>query len=161
MSLTTKQLLIIAHAPSDNTRRMCDALLAGAQHDFENTNVVAQLKSPFDCTHENVLASDAIILFTTENFSYMSGALKDFFDRCYYLCLADSNRNEAKPFALVIKAGLDGTGTNLAVHKIVTGLKWREVQPVTLCKGNFDEHFITQCHSLGLIISASLDNDLI
>lgn len=155
-----KQLLIVAHTPSTNTALLANALLEGAQ-DPVIEKVAAQMKSPFECDAEDVLSCDAIILFTTENFGYMSGALKDFFERIYYPCLDDAKRNEAKPFSLVIRAGLDGTGTQTSVHKIITGLKWREVQDVALCKGDFQTDFVSQCRELGLTIAASLDADLI
>jgi len=113
-----------------------------------------ELRSPFDCNAEMVLNADALILFTTENFGYMSGALKDFFERIYYPCLDDEKRNQAKPFALVIKAGLDGTGTDIAVHKIINGLRWKEAAPVLLCKGDFQASFIDQCHELGQTVLA-------
>ena len=73
-----KQLLIIAHTPSPNTKLLARTILAGAR-DSDIEKVQATLKSPFDCDAEQVLNSDAIILFTTENFGYMSGALKDLF----------------------------------------------------------------------------------
>ncbi|MGA8172167.1 MAG: flavodoxin family protein, partial [Methylocystis sp.] len=82
----TKRLLIVAHAPSPNTRRLRDAALAGARSpDIEGVEV--ESLSPFDTTPEHVLSANAILLGTTENLGYMSGALKDFFDRCYYPCL--------------------------------------------------------------------------
>lgn len=155
-----KKLLIVAHTPSPNTSELAAALLNGARDDAVDS-VSSSLKSPFDCDVEDVLQSDAIILFTTENFGYMSGALKDFFERIYYPCLDQPERNEAKPFALVIRAGLDGTGTDIAVHKITTGLKWREIQAVTLCKGDYHASFVDQCRELGLTVAASLDADLI
>lgn len=154
---SAKRLLIVAHTPSPNTRLLGEAILHGAHE----TDVETELKSPFDCNAETVLKSDAVILFTTENFGYMSGALKDFFERIYYPCLDDPKRNEAKPFCLVIRAGLDGTGTDVSVHKITTGLRWKEAQPVTLCKGEFQEEFIQQCRDLGQLIGASLDASLI
>jgi len=139
---------------------MGEALLAGAKApEIESVNVT--LKSPFDCDANDVLQSNAIILFTTENFGYMSGALKDFFERIYYPCLEDSQRNDAKPFALVIKAGLDGTGSTRSVHNITTGLKWREIQAVTLCKGEYKPFFLDQCSELSMTIAAQLDNDLL
>ena len=155
-----KKLLIITHSPSHNTKAMSDALLTGAQHN-DIINVTCELKSPFDCNAEDVLKSNALILFTTENFGYMSGALKDFFERVYYPCLDDSKRNDAKPFALVVRAGLDGTSSTKAVHNIASGLKWREVQDVTLCKGDFQNDFLIRCTELGMTVAASLDNDLI
>jgi len=155
-----KKLLIVAHTPSPNTRDLAQALARGAQSD-QITGVDTTLLSPFECDAERVLSSDALILFTTENFGYMSGALKDFFERIYYPCLDQPARNEGKPFALVIRAGLDGTGTNIAVHKITTGLKWREVQDVLLCHGEYQPEFIAQCEELGMTIAASLEHNLI
>lgn len=158
--MAERKLLIVAHRPSPNTKLLATAILNGAQ-DSQIGNVAVRLKSPFDCDAGDVLSSDAIILFTTENFSYMSGALKDFFDRVYYPCLDKPQQNEAKPYALIIRAGLDGTGTDTAVHKIITGLKWREVHDVLICKGKFSSTFAEQCYELGLNIAARLDNRLI
>ena len=155
-----KRLLIVAHQPSVNTKKMAQALLLGAQSN-EVTNVNTTLKTPFECDAKDVLDSDALILFSTENFGYMSGALKDFFDRLYYPCLAQDKVNNGKPFALVVRAGLDGTGTIRAVDNITNGLKWRKVQDTLLCKGDFKPAFLTQCETLGMTIAASLDNDII
>jgi len=155
-----KQLLIVAHQPSDNTRLMAHALLRGAQFDG-GSDVHCQLKTPFNCTENDVLGCDALILFTTENFGYMSGALKDFFDRLYYPCLSQSARNDGKPFSLVVRAGLDGTGTIRGIEKITSGLKWRAVQKTLLCKGDFGSTFLQQCETLGQTMTASLDSDLI
>jgi len=152
-----KKLLIIAHTPSVNTRTLAAALLEGSHHP-DIQGVESELVSPFDCDAERVLNSDAILLFTTENFGYMSGALKDFFERIYYPCLDDPVRNEGKPFALVIRAGLDGTGTDIAVHKITSGLQWREVQTTLCCKGDYQTDFIEQCHELGATLAAGLEN---
>jgi len=158
--IAERKLLLVAHTPSPNTKLLAAAILNGAQ-DSQIENVATRLMSPFDCRADDVLSSDAIILFTTENFSYMSGALKDFFERVYYPCLDKPQQNEAKPYALVIRAGLDGTGTDVAVHKIITGLKWREVHEVLICKGEFMATFAEQCYELGLNIAARLDNQLI
>ena len=157
--MSSRKLLIVAHTPSPNTKELANAILAGAQNeDIEHVNTT--LMSPFDCDAQKVLDSDAVILFTTENFGYMSGALKDFFERIYYPCLDQPNINDATPFALVIRARLDGTGTHIAVHKITSGLKWREVHETLICKGEYQEAFAGQCETLGLTIAAGLDNDI-
>lgn len=160
MAVLPKKLLIVAHTPSPNTKAMAQAMLEGAR-DPAIQSVITHLASPFECDAETVLSADAIILFTTENFGYMSGALKDFFERIYYPCLDDTERNEAKPFALVIRAGLDGTGTDVAVHKITTGLKWREVQELLLCHGEYQSEFTCRCRELGMTMAASLEHQLI
>lgn len=155
-----KSLLIIAHTPSENTQKMAKAILTGAQNK-EIHRVKTRLISPFDCDSETVLASDSLILFTTENFGYMSGALKDFFDRVYYPCLNDPKRNEAKPFSLIIRAGLDGTGADQSVQTITNGLNWRQAQASTICKGTYNQRFEHSGHQLGLTIAASLEAGII
>lgn len=148
-----KRLLLIAHAPSKNTFRLRDALLEGATGpEIEDVEVVAQ--SPFDTTPEHVLSAAALLLFTPENLGYMSGALKDFFDRCYYPCL---DRSDGLPYALCVRAGHDGTGTCRAVASIAGGLRWRAVQEPLICRGPFQESFLEKCHELGMLMSAGLE----
>lgn len=156
----SKSLLVIAHTPSPNTVSMASGILSGTR-DEAIESVETTLVSPFDCDSEMVLSSDALILFTTENFGYMSGALKDFFDRVFYPCLAEPNRNNGTPYALVIKAGLDGTGTQTSVRKITTGLKWKPIHNDVLCKGQFEQRFIEDCRNLGQTVAASLDAGII
>lgn len=155
--MTRKQLLIVAHCPSPNTRQLMEAVVKGASHpDIEQ--VTARHVPPLEASAEDVLAADAIILGTTENLGYMSGALKDFFDRIYYPVL---EKKQGLPCALYIRAGLDGTGTRRAVESIVTGLKWQWVQEPLTCRGEFREEFIQQCEELGMTVAASLDAGII
>ncbi|WP_166264533.1 flavodoxin family protein [Marinobacter caseinilyticus] len=151
-----KKLLVVAHAPSPNTLILRQAVERGAQHpDIEAVEVT--VLAPLDAGPEDVLACDAIILGTTENLGYMSGALKDFFDRSYYPCL---EKTQGLPFTFYIRAGHDGTGTRRAIESITTGLRWRLVQEPLLCRGEYRDEFEAQCEELGLYMSASLDAGL-
>lgn len=148
-----KQLLLVAHAPSPNTLRLVEAVLAGARNPDIQGITVRHLP-PLQAAAEDVLAADAIILGTTENLGYMSGALKDFFDRIYYPCL---EQTQGLPYATYIRAGHDGTGTRRAIETIVTGLRWRAVQPPLICRGDFREDFVAQCEELGSYMAAGLE----
>ena len=148
-----KQLLIVAHIPSDNTRLLRDAVLAGACHD-DIDGVATRALTPFEAGPDDVRAADAIILGTTENLGYMSGALKDFFDRTYYAVLEEK---QGLPYALYIRAGHDGTGTRRGVETIITGLRWKEVQPPLICRGDYSPDFAAQCEELGLAMAAGLE----
>ena len=151
--MTQRRLLIVAHAPSPNTRRLLDAVVEGARSvEIENVEVVAL--SPFDAGPEDVLAAGAIILGTTENLGYMSGALKDFFDRSYYPCL---EKTQGLPYCLYVRAGQDGTGTRRGVEAIVTGLRWWAAQEALICRGEWQEAFVDQCRELGAAMAAGLD----
>jgi multimeric flavodoxin WrbA len=149
----TRRLLIVAHSPSENTRRLSEAVLRGARSP-EIQGVEAVLRPPLETGPEDVLAAQAIILGTTENLGYMSGALKDFFDRIYYPCL---EKTQGLPYVLYIRAGMDGTGTSRAVERITTGLRWRAVQPPLICRGAFREEFAGQCEELGTLMAAGLE----
>ena len=152
-----KHLLIVAHNPSPNTQKLVEATLRGAQH-AEIEGVEVRYQPPLQAGADDVLWADAIILGTTENFGYMSGALKDFFDRIYYPCL---EQTEAMPFAAYIRAGLDGTGTKIAIGKITSGLKWKPVQEPMILHGEYRDEFEDQCEALGMLMSASLESGII
>ena len=148
-----KRLLIVGHVPSPNTLRLRDAVVEGAKSDPDQSIEIEAL-SPFDTTPDHVMAAGAVILGTTENLGYMSGALKDFFDRCYYPCL---EQTQGLPYALYIRAGHDGTGTRRGVETIVTGLRWRAIQDPLICRGDFKEAFLPACEELGTLVAAGLE----
>ena len=156
MNTKQKCLLIVAHAPSPNTKALRDAVIYGATApDIGNVKVVE--RSPLETIPADVLGAQAIILGTTENFGYMSGALKDFFDRIYYPCL---EKKQGLPFAVYIRAGQDGTGTIRAIETITSGLKWRTALKPVLCRGPYKDSFATQCEELGKTMAAGLETGL-
>jgi hypothetical protein len=148
-----KRLLIVAHVPSENTVKLRDAVVAGARVPEIEGVEVASL-TPFEAGPEDVLAADGVILGTTENLGYMSGALKDFFDRSYYGVI---DKTEGLPYALYIRAGKDGTGTRRGVETIVTGLRWRAVQEPLICRGGWQDGFVGDCRDLGMAMAAGLE----
>ncbi len=148
---SAKRLLLVAHAPSPNLTAMRDAILAGAR---EIPDVETHLRATSECVSDDVLAARAILLLTPENLGYMSGALKDFFDRIYYPCL---DRTAGTPYALCVRAGHDGAGAARAVSRIVTGLRWRPFREPLVCRGAWRADFPDQCQELGLLAAAGLD----
>ncbi|MGM0695111.1 MAG: flavodoxin family protein [Pseudomonadota bacterium] len=147
------RLLIVAHAPSPNTLRLREAAERGAHHpDIEGVEVT--VRAPLEAGPEDVLGCDAILLGTTENLGYMSGALKDFFDRSYYPVLEET---QGLPCALYVRAGRDGTGTRRAVESIVSGLRWKWVQAPLILHGEWQEDFVDQAEELGMAMAAGLE----
>jgi len=111
-------------------------------------------KPALQATADDIRVCQAIILFTTENLGYMSGALKDFFDRCYYPVLEEK---QGLPCAIMIRAGHDGTGTRRAIETILTGLRWQQVHEVVILRGQWQDAFLAQAEELGLYMAAGLE----
>ena len=147
------KLLIISHIPSDHTRLMTEAVARGVMHP-DIGDVVLTTSQPLETGPEEVLQADAIILGTTENFGYMSGAMKDFFDRIYYPCL---EHTEALPYALFIRAGNDGQGARTSIERIVAGLKWKQVQEPLICSGPWQDTYLDAAGELGMTMAAGLE----
>lgn len=132
---------------------MAQAVIRGANHkDIEDVEV--RVRDALEATQDDVLWADGYIFGTPENFGYMSGALKYFFDRIYYPCL---DKIGGRPYALFIRAGNDGSGALASISRIVTGLAIREVQDPVLIAGEFDEARLAECEELGMTMAAGLE----
>jgi multimeric flavodoxin WrbA len=146
-------LLVVTHSQTGGTQALTDAFLAGAR-DEQIQGVEVIWRDALDATPEDVLLCGAIALGTPENFGYMSGALKYFFDRIYYPCLDETR---GRPYQLFVKARDDGAGAVLSVQRIVAGLAWREIQPPLVVGGNLLDEHLEAAHELGMTIAASLE----
>ena len=148
-----RSLLFVCHAPSENTARLRD-VAATAVTGLGLDNLALIVKSSPETEADDVRACDGILIGTTENFGYMAGLTKDFFERIYYPCLESK---QGLPAALYIKAGEDGRGTRAAVGKIVTGLRWKYVSEPLILRGQYREEFEGQVSELAMTLAAGLD----
>jgi multimeric flavodoxin WrbA len=149
-------LLFVCHCPSDNTRRLRDAALTGID-ELAPDNVTVRSLSPLEASAEDIEWCDGILIGTTENFGYMAGLVKDFFERIYYPCLDSS---QGLPVALYIRAGEDGRGTRTSIGKITTGLRWKNVSEPLMLRGQWDDAFDEKVAELAMTIAAGLDTGI-
>ena len=148
-----KSLLIVYHSQSGNTGRLAEAVVAGAQSS-EISGVDVRVTDPLSTSPALVESAAGIILGTPENFGYMSGAMKYFFDHIYYPCL---DHTQGKPYAMFVRAGNDGSGAVSSIQKITTGLRWREVAPPLVVKGEINARILESCEELGMSLAAGLE----
>tara|TARA_B100000767_G_C19553517_1_gene445946 strand:- start:62 stop:586 length:525 start_codon:yes stop_codon:yes gene_type:complete len=155
-----KKLLIVSHSPSQNTKLLSQHMLEAAilaNNDYQEP-IEISLIAALEASPNDVLKANAIILMTPENLGYMSGGMKDFFDRIYYPCLEEM---QGLPICALIRAGQDGTGTKRALETITTGLKWRWVQDPLICRGKWSPGFIRQAEELAQAMTIALHEGII
>ena len=152
MPRQSKNLLFIVHAPSANTSRLREAACGRVAAESETKMII---KTPFETNARDALEADGVLIGTTENIGYMAGATKDFFDRSYNDLLDVS---AGKPAAIYIRAGLDGTGSKHALSSIMTGLRWRLVGDILVCRGAWQEkEFSDKVSELALTLALTLE----
>lgn len=141
------RILIVYHSQTGKTERMAYAVAEGAKS-IEGVEVI--LKKASDASLEDLLTADGLAVGTPENFGYMSGMVKDFFDRTFY---GAQEKVFRKPFVVFISAGNDGTGALRAIERIALGYKFKTVYPPVIAKGAITDEIISQCHELGATIA--------
>ena len=110
-----KKLLILSNLPTKNTEVLLSETQKGAKS-IQSNNIKILACDAREVNHNHILDSAGIIIGTTENLGYMSGVVKDFFDRNYNHCIDKTN---GLPYAIYIRAGHDGTGTEINIKRII------------------------------------------
>jgi multimeric flavodoxin WrbA len=150
-----KNLLIVYHSKNGSSARLAQAVKTGAEHDDLVVNV--RLKLARDAGVDDVLWCDGLILGTPENFGYMSGALKDFFDRVFYPL---EGKVEGLAYCTFISAGNDGSGALSSIQRIVRGFPWRQVHEPIIVRGDIGDEDLVACSNLGMFMAAGIESGL-
>ena len=146
-----KQLLIVYHSNTGNTQRLALAAYEGAQEFTDEVNT--RLIRAFDTTLEDLLNCDGLLLGTPENFGYMSGALKDFFDRTFYPA---QGQLVGLPYSVFISAGNDGSNALAHIERIARGYPFKPVCEPLICKGPITTEAIQQANEIGQTLAAGI-----
>ena len=150
------KLLFVSHIPSENTIELRDVAVQAIEQ-LGIADLELRVRAPLDASADDVDWCDGILIGTTENFGYMAGRIKDFFERVYYPCLESS---QGLPVALYIRAGQDGRGTRESIGRITTGLRWKYISDPLILRGNYQPEFKDQVAELAMTMAAGLDADI-
>lgn len=143
-------LLIVYHTQSGNTGRLAERVAAGAQSVAECETVV---RRAFDAGVEDLRRADGLLIGTPENFGYMSGAIKDFFDRTYYPV---EGSMAGVPYAVFVSAGNDGTGAVREIGRIANGYGWKQVADALIARGEISAGHLDAAFELGQAMATGL-----
>ena len=143
------RLLVVFHSRGGATRALCDAAIAGAR----DADAEPRVRDAFVAGPDDVRWAQAVLLATPARFGYMSGALKDFFERIWHPCL---DVTVGLPYALVIKGDTDVDGGVSSIERITTGLKWRRVLPPLTVVGAVDDAHRDAARELGATLAAGV-----
>ena len=149
--MTRRLLIVHGGHPGGRTEKLRVAVNDGIRE--AATDLEVRERRALDAGADDLLWANAVILGTPEHYGYMSGALKDFFDRTFYPC---ENRTAGLPWGLFISAGNDGTGTRTAVERIVAGYRWKSVIEPIIVVGEPDAAALERCRELGATLAAGL-----
>ncbi len=127
-------------------------MLAGA-NDTSIEGVETRILKAKHASAEDLLWADAMALGTPENFGYMSGMTKDFFDRTFYEVEGKLN---PLPYALFLCAGNDGSGAIRSIERIANGYPFQKIQEPIICKGDLAAAS-ARCKELGQMMAAGIE----
>ena len=154
------KLLIVYHSRTNGSYQMAKAAYEAAIEECET-----QLKKAQDTMPDDLLAADGYLFVAPENLASLSGAMKEFFDRCYYPALG---RIEARPYAQMICAGSDGENAVRQLARIAKGWRLKDVQPPLiicthaqtqeeiLAEKKISKHDLNKCADIGAALAAGL-----
>ncbi len=145
-----KTLLIVYHSQSGNTEQLARAVYRGAG---EIPDTQTKVVKAAQATLQDLLDCNGVLFGTPENFGYMSGAIKDFFDRTFYPA---QDYDLKLPYALFISAGNDGTGAIRQIDRILLGYPMRKVAEPIICQGEITPDHLAACEELGLTLAAGI-----
>ncbi|GAB3056168.1 flavodoxin family protein [Intrasporangium mesophilum] len=148
----TARLLVVHHTPSPATQELLESVLAGTGAEGIE-GVTVDLHPALSATVSDLLGADGILLGTTANIGYMSGALKHFFDTVYYPTL---EAKRGMPYGYWVHGNNDTAGASRAIESIAGALGWVRSASPLLVTGPVDRGVRDAAFELGGTLAALL-----
>lgn len=146
-----KKILIVYHSQGGTMERMARAVAEGASRVSE---VEVVLRSAAQATLGDLVGCAGLAIGSPEYFGYMSGAIKDFFDRTYEEGRGHTFR---LPYVLFVCAGNDGRGAVSSIERIAIGYKWKKVAEPLRIVGKPDAEALERLSEMGETLAAGVD----
>lgn len=126
------KILIVYHSLGGNTEAAAQAVKKGLES-VEGIEIV--MKKGFEADIDDLLSCEGVIFGSGDYFSYMAGALKDFFDRTFY---PSRGKVEGKPYFAFLTHGGGGKAIE-SIEKIAQSFNFKKVMDPILIKGKPDK----------------------
>jgi len=142
------KILIVYHTQSGNTKELALAVKRGAM--ARGAEVV--LKKACDAGLKDLLSSDGYCFGTPDYFSYMAGAVKDFFDRT---CYPSEGKITARPYVCFVSHGGGGAAAQ-SLKKMGKRFKLKPAAEPLLVEGKPGRAALEKAEELGGILARAV-----
>lgn len=146
-----KQLLMVVHSQSGRNMQLALAAFHAVRAVGE---VDVRLLRAFEAEARDVIAADALMLFTPEMLAAVSGGMKEFIDRVFYPL--ERAEKHALPYVAIIACGNDGQSAERQLDKMLRGINARKINDHLIIHGEPNDEAITQSCELALAVAEGL-----
>jgi multimeric flavodoxin WrbA len=142
------KVLVVYHTQTGNTEKLALAVKEG----IESCGIEVILKKAFDANLEDLLSGDGYGFGTPDYFSYMAGALKDFFDRT---CYPSEGKITNRPYVCFVSHGGGGEAVG-SLEKMAKRFKLKKITEPLLVEGKSKKEDLEKAKELGKKLAKAL-----
>ncbi len=143
------KILIIYHTLSGNTEDAAHLVAEGVR---EDKDVQVTVKLAREAGSEDLLSCDGIVVGTPDYFDYMSGMVKDFFDRTFYATRDDVR---GKPCVTFVTHGGGGKARDSLI-RICDSFHFNMITGPVMVQDRPDEEEAEALRNAGRMLAAAI-----
>lgn len=136
------KVLIIYHSQSGNTEAMAKVVAESAK----SAGATVSLKRATEANAKDIMDCDIVAIGTPNYFGYMSGLVKDFFDRVWFTI---REKVSGKPYATFGSKGGGGSQALDSVERILNNIRMVKAFESVVATRQPTEEVLAQCRELG------------
>ena len=140
--------MVVSNSRTGSTNKLCIEVIADIKD-----SIVTYSTDSLIANSKDVLQADAIVLGSSENFGYMSGAMKVFFENIYY----DVIEKKEECHLELLSKPVQAIGAYNGIIKITNALGWKEAIEPLIVVGSVTDLHLEQARLFGSTLAAGLE----